>query len=78
MSARKMIVIVFVPITVGVPSLSIFIPPAMAVFPAPFPRSNEFPALGGGFGTVPAVLFRGFVKFVIDTNDALLTVVIGA
>jgi hypothetical protein len=73
-----MIVIVFVPIAIRVPSPRVFIPPAMAVFPAPFARGNQLSALCRCFGAVPAVFFRGFVELVIDANDALLAVVIGS
>jgi hypothetical protein len=68
------VVIVLVPITICVPFPAVFIPPAMAVFPAPFPRDFQFRTLRFGLGTVPAMLCSGSVKFVIDANDSPLTV----
>ena len=70
------VVVVLVPIPFGVPSLSVFIPPAVAVFPAPFPRSDECPALFLCLGTVPAVLLSGPVQLMIDVNDSLLAVLL--
>ena len=66
--------IVLIPIAFGVPFLAVFVPPAMAVFPAPFASGNEVAALLSNFGTIPAVFFGGFVKFVINVDDSLLAI----
>jgi hypothetical protein len=72
------IVIVVVPIVIRAPAMSIFIPPAMAVFPTPGARFRKFMAIFRGLGTIPAVMLGGFVKFMVRAGDALLAVVIGA
>jgi len=70
------VVVMLVPITFRVPLLGVFIPPAMAVFPAPFPRSNECPAFLSCLWTVPAVFLSGSVQLVIDADDSLLAVLL--
>ena len=70
----RMIVVVLVPVTIGVPFPGVFIPPAVTVFPAPFARDFQFRTFRFGLGTVPAMLCSGSVKFVIDANDSPLTV----
>jgi hypothetical protein len=67
-------VIVLIPV-LGPPLVRIFIPPAMAVIPAPRTRGVQFPAPLFRFRAVPAVLFRGFVQLVIGMDDFLLTIV---
>jgi hypothetical protein len=77
MDAQKLvavIVVVLVPIVFGVPSLTVFIPPAMAMFPAPFPCGSQRSALFGYLGAVPAMFLSGFVQIVININNALLAV----
>jgi hypothetical protein len=70
------VVVVLVPITFRVPLPSVFIPPAMAVFPAPFPRRHQGSTLLCGLRAIPAMFLSSPVQFVIDANDALLAVVI--
>ena len=70
----RAVVVVLVPITFRVPLLSVFIPPAMAVFPAPFARDFQFRTLRFGLGTVPAMLCSGSVQIMVDANDSPLTV----
>jgi hypothetical protein len=69
-----MIVVMIVPIAIGVPPVIVFTPPAVAVFPAPFAGDFEFGTLGFGLGTVPAVLFSGAVKFMVNADHAPLAV----
>ena len=73
-----MIVIVLVPIPICVPSLSVFIPPAVGMSPAPFAGGDQFSALRRYFRAVPAVFLSGFVQFMIDVNDTLLAVILCA
>jgi hypothetical protein len=70
------VVVVLVPITFRVPLLGVFIPPAMAVFPAPFPRRHQGSTLLCGLRAIPAMFLSGPVQFVIDANDPLLAVLL--
>ncbi|MGB8321718.1 MAG: hypothetical protein WCE52_02030 [Candidatus Acidiferrum sp.] len=70
------IVIVVIPVTIGVPTMVIFIPPTMAMLPAIFAGFVKFTAVFGSFWAVPAVVFYGFVKVVIGPCDAFLTIVV--
>jgi len=70
------VVIVIVPIAVCVPFAIVFIPPAMAVFPAPFARDFQFRTLRFGLGTVPAMPCSGSVQIMVDANNSPLAVVI--
>ena len=74
-----MVVIVVVPIAIGVPATTVFIPPAMAFVPAAFPRLVQIVARAVRLPAVPTVMLHGFVQFVIGFGDAALatTVVIG-
>src|SRR5271156_6098632 len=60
------VVVVLVPITFRVPLLSVFIPPAMAVFPAPFPRRHQVSTLLRCLRAIPAMFLSFLVQFVID------------
>jgi hypothetical protein len=70
------IVIVIVPIALGVPAAIIFIPPAVAVFPAVGARIRKFMAPAFGLRTPPAVFVDGLMKLVVRFNDAPLTGVV--
>jgi hypothetical protein len=70
-----MVVIVIIPIVVGVPAALIFVPPAVAVFPAVRACFAEFVAPVFRFGALPAMVLDGFVKLVVSPGDALLAVV---
>jgi hypothetical protein len=72
------VVIVVVPIALIVPAVSVFIPPAMRMFPAPGAGVSEFVAPMIGLRALPAVVFHGIVKLVIRVDDALLAIVIRA
>jgi len=71
------IMVVFVPIMIRAPAMSIFVPPAMAVFPAPGARFRQFVAIFRCLRAIPAVVLRGFVELMVCVDDALLAVVIG-
>jgi hypothetical protein len=75
-----MVVIVVVPITIGMPAVAVFVPPAMALVPAAFPRLVQIVASAVRLPAVPAVMLHGFVESVIGFGDAPLatTVVIGS
>ncbi|HEY6384273.1 MAG TPA: hypothetical protein VIX91_01170 [Candidatus Acidoferrum sp.] len=64
----------FVPIAFCVPSLGVFIPPAMAVFPAPLARGDKVPTLFPGLWAVPTMFLGSPVQFMINVNNSLLAV----
>jgi len=72
------VVIVIVPITIGVPAVRIFIPPAVVVFIAVGAGFPEFVPPVFGFGALHAVVLDGFMKFVVCLGDALLTILVRA
>ena len=72
------VVIVVVPVAVGAPTTSVFVPPAVRVFPAPGPGFRQFVAPPGGLRAVPAVPFGGFVEPVVCADNAPLAVVVRA
>lgn len=71
----RMIVIVVVPIAFSTPAMFVFIPPAVAMVPAIAACSGQFGAVLCGLGTVPAVMFDGFMELVIGASDAFLAVI---
>jgi len=75
-SESVVIVVVIIPITLGVPTVIIFVPPAAAVFPAVGAGLRELMAPVLGLGTPPAVFFDGLVKLVVRFADAPLTGVV--
>ena len=72
------VVIVVVPIAIRTPAVAVFIPPAMAVFPAPRTGFGKFVPILCGLRAVPAVVLGGFMKFVIRASDTLLAVIVCA
>ena len=72
------VVIMIVPIAIGVPAVSIFIPPAVVVFIAVGAGFPEFVPPVFGLRALHAVVFDGFMKFVVCLGDALLTIVVRA
>jgi len=70
------VVIVIIPIALGVPAVTIFVPPAVSVFPAVGARVRQFMAPAIGFRTLPAVFLDGLMKLVIRFGDAPLTGVV--
>ena len=72
------IVVVIVPITIGVPAVPIFIPPAVVVFIAVGAGFPEFVPPVFGFRALHAVVLDGFMKFMVCLGDALLTILVRA
>jgi hypothetical protein len=72
------VVIVVVPIAIRAPAVTVFIPPAMAVFPTPGPRFGKLMAILGGLRAIPTMMLGGFMEFVIRAGNALLAVVVRA
>jgi hypothetical protein len=72
------VVIVIVPITISVPAVPIFIPPAVVVFIAVGAGFPEFVPPVFGLRAFDAVVLDGFMKFVVCLGDALLTIVVRA
>ena len=70
------IMVVIIPIALGVPAAIIFIPPAVAVFPAVGARIRKFMAPVFGLRTPPAVFVDGLMKLVVGLDDAPLTRVV--
>jgi hypothetical protein len=68
-------VIVFVPITLGVPAVLVFVPPAMLFAPAALARRVQFATLVIGLAAVASVMLDGFVEFVLFMGDAALAAV---
>src|SRR6266436_1687807 len=74
-----MIVIVVVPIAVGVPTMLVFIPPAMSAVPAIFARFVQFMASVVRLLALTPMMFDGLMKTMIGPGDApLASIVIGA
>jgi len=71
-----MVVVVVIPVTISVPAMVIFAPPAMAMLPAIFASFVKFTTVFGGFWAVPAVVFYSFVKMVIGPCDTFLAVIV--
>lgn len=72
------VVIVVVPIAIRAPAAAVFVPPAMAMFPAPGPRFGKLMAILCGLRAVPTMMLGGFMEFVIRARDAPLAVVVRA
>src|SRR5207249_4376140 len=70
------IVSVVIPIAIGMPTMAVFIPPAMPLIPAAFPCFVQLPPRVIRLPAVPAVVFRGFVEFVVRLGDAALTTIV--
>ena len=56
--------------------MAVFIPPAMPLIPAAFPCFVQLPPRVIRLPAVPAVVFRGFVEFVVRLGDAALTTIV--
>src|ERR1700759_2712532 len=72
-----MIVVVVIPVTIRAPAMSVLVPPALVVLPTPRASVSQFLAPMPSVGTIPAMLFRCFVQFMIGLDDAFLAIVIG-
>src|SRR5262249_5284059 len=69
--------IVVVPIALIVPTAFMFIPPAMAVFPAPYPCFMELVSPVVCLSAVITVLFNGAVQLVVCVNQLPLAIIFG-
>jgi len=70
------VVIVVIPIAIGVPATTVFIPPAMSLSPAAFPRLVQIVARAVRLPAVPAVMLHGFVESVVGFGDATLALIV--
>jgi|HubBroStandDraft_6_1064221.scaffolds.fasta_scaffold849637_2 hypothetical protein len=70
------VVVVVIPVTISVPAMVIFAPPAMAMLPAILAGFVKLTAVFGGFWAVPAVVFHGFMEPVVGPCDTLLAVIV--
>jgi hypothetical protein len=70
------IVIVIVPIMIAVPTVAVLVPPAMPLIPAAFPRFVQFVPRAIRLPAVPAVVFHGFMQFVVCLGDAPLAIAV--
>ena len=70
------VVIVVIPIAIGVPATAVFIPPAMALVPAAFPRLVQIVAGAVRLPAVPTVMLHGFVESVVGFGDAALALIV--
>ena len=70
------IVVVVIPIAIGVPATAVFIPPAMAIVPAAFPRLVQIVASAVRLSAVPAVMLHGFVESVVGFGDSALAPIV--
>src|SRR5260370_10622619 len=70
------IVIVVIPIAIGMPAATVFVPPAMSLPPTAFPRFMQFVASMFRLAAIPAVMFRSFVQPVIRLGDSSLTTIV--
>jgi hypothetical protein len=72
------IMVVIVPITLVVPAMAVFIPPAVGMFPAVRAGFGQFVTPMLGFRTVPTMVFHGFVQLVICVRGTFLAFILGA
>jgi len=73
------IVVVVIPIAIGMPAMSIFVPPAVPPAPAVFACFMQVVSCAIRLPAVPAVVFDGFVQSMVRFGDTPLaiTVLIG-
>jgi hypothetical protein len=73
------VVIVVIPVTLGAPTMLVFIPPAMVAGVAILAGFVQFVASLVSLAAVAAMVFNGFMKTMIRLGDApLATIFIGA
>jgi len=78
MFAIVFVMIVIIPIAVGVPTMLVFIPPAMIVGVTRFAGFVQFVARIVGLPAVASMMLNGFVKTMIRLGHTALAIVIGA
>jgi len=72
------VVIVIVPIAIRAPAAAVFVPPTMAMFPAPGTRFGKLMAILCRLRAIPTMMLGGFMEFVIRMGDAPLAFVVRA
>ena len=72
-SSAIMIMVVVVPVVLGAPAASIFIPPAVIVAPAKLAGFAQFNAGTLGLRTVPAMAGGRMMEVLVGADDAALT-----
>ena len=70
------IVVMLIPITICVPAVRIFVPPAVLVFPAIGACFGKFVAPVFRLAALPAVVLNGFMELVVRLDDAFLAVIV--
>ena len=78
MFAIVLVVIVVVPIAVGAPTVTVFIPPAMIAGVAILASFVQLMASVVGLAALAPVMLNGFMKAMIRFGDTPLAIVIGA
>jgi len=76
LTVEVVIVVMVVPITIGVPAMRIFVPPAVFVFIAVRAGFREFVAPVFSLHALRSVMLDRFMKLVVRFTDALLTVLV--
>jgi len=72
------IVIVIIPVTVGAPTVTVFIPPAVIAGVAILAGFVELTASIIGLAAFASMMLNGFMKAMIGPGNALLAIVVGA
>jgi len=76
--AIVLIMVAIIPIAVGVPAVTILIPPAMAAGVAILACFVQLMASGVGLAAFASVMLDGFVETMVRPRNALLAIIIGA
>jgi hypothetical protein len=67
----SMVVVMIIPIVVCMPAMTVFVPPFVILAPAILPRLMQLVARILRLWTVPAMMFRSFVKPVVGLRKAM-------
>ena len=62
--------VTIVPVVLGMPAMSVFIPPAVNPSPTKLARFVKLMAGPVGLGAVPSVVFGGFVETMVGPGNA--------
>ncbi|MGH9712264.1 MAG: hypothetical protein ACRD5M_03085 [Candidatus Acidiferrales bacterium] len=69
-----MVVVMIIPVAIAVPAMPVFVPPLVIPVPAILADLMQNVTSVFRLGAVPAVMFGGFVEFVIGFGNATLTI----
>lgn len=69
------IVVVVIPVAIGVPAVSLHIPPAMTVLPAILPRFGQLMPRMLRLFALPSMLLCGFVQTMVCLADSFLAII---